>query len=176
MPFSDESNTNRAILLNYTPVDTFRLTGYSGWEEKDLVVLLQKQKSIKHFSLIFTEKKKIKLNQWIYADTSDVLQYCYAKIKYTLPGELCRFLLQAAQMNILIRYEDGSIRKYRAVLPVMETGFLINKKVADTFDAYQFFKQHGKQNERIISFCFTTDNTYLFKNDIPIELKTYQIE
>jgi hypothetical protein len=59
-----------------------------------------------------------------------------------------------------VKYEDGSTQRYQAIVPIMKTGVLINKKVDSKNDAIVFFMYQAGRNQNISSIRFEASNGF----------------
>lgn len=149
-PFWDESETKRTILTHYEVVaDT-------AWSEQDQYFLLKKRNVPLKLEIVSEKKIQLQLGEEYSFDSSS-LQYLYPAIRYNLRGTIRRFLFQPPALQAQITFEDGSKEQYKAVIPVMASGILVNKKIVTTLDARLFFEHQGKRNVAIKSIKFTGD-------------------
>ena len=176
-PFWEESITKRVMLTNYLIDDTIQFKGFIEWNERfNKVILFKKNPHPLKLTNIKSKKQILVINNWYQVDTSSSLQYLFADVKYSLLGQIKRFLYQPPILTIKLKYDNDSIKEFRAPIPILKTGVLINKKVTNTDDAYTFYNTHGKENKNIIAFCFFANNNWGFVNNFESEFKTYIVE
>jgi hypothetical protein len=153
-PFWDESLTKQVLISIYEPlgslftrngkIDTLFLL------KKREIPLNIKEKIITDTSFIFNTKFSI--------PKTDDLIYLSAEIKYSNWGKLLKFLYQPPIIYIRLFYDNGSSGLFRLILPEIEHGVVINKKLITNNDAYLLFNYQGRRNERITSFIILPEN------------------
>ncbi len=175
-PFADESITKRAILEYYQPVDTFSLTSFVTEGDLDLAILLKRRAIPVKMKLVSNSGGDVLMNDWITTDTSEKLQYLYADVDFSLNGKIRRFLFQSPRLRMAVKFEDGTEKEFSAIIPILKTGILINKRLMDTKDAYTFFSTNGNTNKKITALKFYADDQDMFKPIIRVTLKSYIVE
>lgn len=146
-PFWDESLIYLPLLQNYTVFDTAFVETFTP------LLVFKKNEERKRI----LEKKVIldtiiNFNSPITIPKSDNLIYLSIESDYTFAGKIRRLLYQPSLSLIDLQYEDNSKSEYTLVLPVMESGVPINRKVLTAHDAYTFFTSLGKKNSIATSF------------------------
>ena len=163
VPFWDESITKRALLSQYHLIAADTLFKNEFWESdtssKAKLLLLQKNIEPLKFSKANETSIKLVLGEpYIIPKSDNVLCYLYANVTYTLWGKIQGFLYQPPQLEIELMYQDGTKCRFKAIVPILKTGVLINKKIHTTDDAAIFFRTKGVQNVGVISVKFYTEN------------------
>ncbi|HEX2549093.1 MAG TPA: hypothetical protein VHM20_04635, partial [Gammaproteobacteria bacterium] len=102
----------------------------------------------------------VKIGEELNISKTDHLQYLYADIQYNFLGKIQRLLFQPPQIDVIVKYEDGSTQRYQAIVPIMKTGVLINKKVDSKNDAIVFFMYQAGRNQNISSIRFEASNGF----------------
>ncbi len=116
-------------------------------------------------SIVFTKKntpkktiakiistKTAQMSEWIAIPASEKPIYAYTDIRYNLKGKIGRFLYRPDYLSVSFRFENGQEASFKCVLPIINGGVLINKKVLSDVDAYVFFKSFGLLNQKIVAF------------------------
>ena len=167
-PFWDESLAKQVLISKYEPFGSlFTRNG-----TLDTLFLLKKRKTplnlkeqiITDTSFIFNAKYSI--------PKTDDLIYLSAEIEYSNWGKLLKHLYQPPIIYIRLFYDDGSSGKFRLILPEIEHGVVINKKLITNIDAYLLFKYQGRRNESITSFIILSENN-AYKPGFRIKLKKH---
>ncbi|TAG52936.1 MAG: hypothetical protein EAZ27_11635 [Cytophagales bacterium] len=165
VPFWDESITKRGILQNYDIVQNST--------QKDSCYLLFK-KNIQSKVEFKTEiiNFKTDINNSIKVPFDSLNLYMFANVRFNLFGKLIRFLLKTPYLKIEFIYDDNSKEVFKSVIPILETGVLINRKVTNNKEANSFFSGNLNNLKRINSFRFMYD----FGIEDEIDLKFVRIE
>lgn len=102
-------------------------------------------------------------------------QYLYADIRYSVMGKIQRLLFQPPEMKITVTYEDGTRQTYRVIIPIMNTGVLINKRTDTPYDASLFFFYEGRRNANATSIKFEASDGG-FEDEIKTKFTTVRFE
>ncbi len=113
------------------------------------------------------------INEEYIVPESDQLLYLYANVKYNLMGKLLRIFSQPPPLMVRIKYNDGTEEVYRAILPILKTGVLINKKITTTAEAAGFFFNQGRNNTKIVGIKFEAG--YGFEKNIEAYLEEIRL-
>jgi hypothetical protein len=111
----------------------------------------------------------ISLGEELKITSGEYLQYLYADIQYSFIGKIRRFLFQPPSVYVVLRYEDGTEQRYKAIVPIMKTGVLINKRTDSRYDAINFFMEGSVNNPNVTSIHFEAKNG--IEESIQIKIK-----
>lgn len=166
----DESITERVLLHWYDVVDTFRYLGYG---DKPYTYLMLQRRSAPATSIsAWSQNSQGRLNEAIALDTAEGIQYMFAKFDYTPAGKFKKLAYQPTLINAVLQFESGSSDTVQALLPVMETGVMVNKRISTTFDLGSFWESKGKKCEKVLSIRFIPGDSYSFKQDFEYKFET----
>jgi hypothetical protein len=168
-PFWDESATKRAVCQNYQVVDSFFVddsynSGYKTterWLQKYL--LLQRRTVPLQATVKAQSPGELTLNENFNVDTGSAPQYLYANFEYTLAGKIKGLLFQPSIVYVVFTYENGKTDSVKALLPIMKSGVLINKKIITTEDAETLFRTNGAGNDKVKWIKFVPADNFSFK-------------
>lgn len=176
-PFWDESITKKALLSNYhlVAVDTSFSNEFIEIDTLKKIKLLLLQKNKEPLKMIKAKESSIKLelDKPYMIPKSDALYYLYTDVTYTLWGKIQSFLYQPPQLEVEFVYQDDTKWRFKAIVPILKTGVLINKKIHTTDDAATFFETKGLQNIGVKSIKFYTENKG-FNSLIQAKMVEYQ--
>lgn len=166
-PFWDESLVKQVLISKYEPLDS--LFAWKGNEKHDTSFLLIKRElPLKFIEKLITDTTLI-FNKKYYIPKTDNLIYISAELEYSNWGKLQKILYQPPIIFIKLFYEDGATGTYRLIVPEMQHGVIINKKVLTNSDAYLLFKYQGRKNKNITSFIIQPENS-AYKTSFRIKL------
>jgi hypothetical protein len=166
-PFWDESLVKQVLISRYEPLDS--LFAWKGNEKHDTSFLLIKRElPLKFIEKLITDTTLI-FNKKYYIPKTDNLIYISAELEYSIWGKLQKILYQPPIIFIKLFYEDGATGTYRLIVPEMQHGVIINKKLLTQSDGYLLFKYQGSKNENITSFIIQPENS-AFKTSFRIKL------
>ena len=162
--FWDESQTKLAILRNYEPI-LF----------KESFLLLKRRPAILRLNEISIKTIELSWGDSLQIEKSDHLQYLYADIEYNFRGKLRRFFFQPNWNNIFLETDPHKPNKqYRAIIPIMKGGVLINREVSGKEDYFKFFSSFGKENLEVDKIYFTTEPKWM-KKKIKLTIREFQV-
>jgi hypothetical protein len=148
-PFWDETNTKIAIYTHYTVVDSALLA----YEEVPML-LMKKKKEPEQLSSHFLSSITVEIGDTLFVPDAENILVMYAAVEYSLPGKLKRIFFQPPALQVIMIDEKGYVESYRAIVPILRGGVIVNYKVADTDDAYCFFGGQKERNKRIRKIVF----------------------
>ena len=174
-PFWDESLTKLAILKNYTIQGYYNIP-YPTEPYLANMILFKKNPNSKHLTIMESKSFSINTGETLKLKKTENLLYLYADIKYSFLGQLRRILFQPNLISVYIKYEnDPTIYNFRAIVPLINNGVLINKKIFYTNDALVFYNTIGKENINTESICFLPKSIWI-KDKINIIIKKFFVE
>ncbi len=162
--FWDESQTKLAILRHYEPIL---------FQENFL--LLKRRSANLHLTELSAKAMELNWNDTLQIEKSDYLQYLYADIEYNVWGKLRRFFFQPNWNNVFLDIvSQERPKQYRAIIPIMRGGVLINREVSSKEDYFNFFSSFGQENSEVRKIYFTTDRRWM-KKKIKITIREFQV-
>ena len=125
---------------------------FEGQKTGETSIIFTKKEKTKKAAAKIINTKNAKMGEWITIPMSEKPIYAYTDINYNLEGKIIRFLYQPAYLSVSLKFENGQVNTFKCVLPIINGGVLINKKVLSDADAYVFFKSFGLLNQKIVAF------------------------
>src|SRR5208282_1956480 len=95
-----------------------------------------------------------------------------------LPAIGCQwtgFALFPCMLAANFEYEDGSSAHYRAVLPILRTGVLVNRRVESSGEILHWLQHRAEQNMAVSSISFRSSSAWAFKPELRGSLVEYRI-
>lgn len=166
----DESITERVILHRYVPIDTFNYLGYG--DKPQTFLVLQKRKQTATSVSEFSDEIKGQFNAPILLDTTSRLQYLFVNFDYTTAGKVKKLLYQPTLVYAVRGYESGASDTVTALLPLMETGVMVNKRISNTLDIEKLWHDNGSACEKVLWIRFFPGDSYSFKRDFEYKFET----
>ncbi|MEO5356490.1 MAG: hypothetical protein H7844_04235 [Nitrospirae bacterium YQR-1] len=186
-PFWDETYTKLTLLQNYSVVSIIYPgsnqleSNYFPYDTEPKMLLFSKNKvntvkTIQKHAGDVTMKFGEKL---LLAPVNNIL-LAKIKITYTFLGYIIRTLYKPPVILALLTYDDGVETYYRASIPILENGVILNKRVISTDDALNFFTTNGKGCAKVVSLEFILTGPdkfkkYLVKDKINIAMHEIDI-
>jgi hypothetical protein len=167
VPAWDESITKRALLENYTIAADFRLPMHL-WGNQKLesatVFLLRHTHGCRRFVPVATNGVNLAMGQALSMPETTNLVFLSLDVDRNMLGKLEGYALSPCALTATLRYEDGRSRDYRAVLPIMRTGVLINRRVESIGEVRRWLDGKPDGNTRISSISFKSSGPWLFRS------------
>ncbi|MBS1602630.1 MAG: hypothetical protein JST42_08170 [Bacteroidetes bacterium] len=147
-PFFDEPRTGLAILRHYSVAGQF----------KNESLLLKKRQAVSDdLHPVRTDTINGVIGKEIPVTDSVHLQYARIYINYNPKGDLRKLLYQPPPLWVTFRLDNGAVRTFRVVRPVLAEGVLINKFIDNNYAFRSWLKTRGRSNRNIKSIRFDTD-------------------
>lgn len=144
-PFWSDSEVNLELLRRYELIDNFKV-GH------DSLLLFKKSNQVKKIN-VQAMHVAIQLNKTIPIPKSQVVQF-FGHIDYSITGKLARLLFQPPYLHCQVNYEDGTSQSFRVIHQILQGGILINKKVTNHHELYNYYSSIGRSNKNVISLKF----------------------
>jgi hypothetical protein len=163
--WADESRVKLAMLSRY------RAAG-----EIDDKLLFKKRESPRR--LIPSEEKTVhyRLGDTIRVKKGDGLLFAKVAIHYDWKGRLRNFLYQPPELKVSLTLENGQVKVYRALLPVLADGLILNKYVSDTRQFQLFMLSDGLLTPDVRAVKFEpADGQYGFAADVTLRTTWYRV-
>jgi len=163
-PFFDESKTKLALLNRYRIVGEF----------KDDLIL--KKKDTENIDLLKeVEVVNVTFGQDIPVRKTNDLQYSQFIIEYSNWGKLRRIFYQPPELKVTFTLQNGEIRTFRAIKPILAEGVLVNKYI-DALQEFQLLMQSkGLLNSDVKKIRIGPDSIHSgFKDNIKMVTTYYK--
>ena len=69
----------------------------------------------------------------------------------------------AGMLMACFEYQDGSSAYYRAILPILKTGVLVNRRVVSLEETRNWLEMAATRNAAVSSICFKTHSSWAFR-------------
>lgn len=154
--FFDDQPVKISLFKNYTYKDSFDLNGIG-------FLLFQKNAgggAPVEFSPPVEES--VKIGEDYFLKDTNKIYFIKMKAGYSLPGKVIRFFYKPFVMTMIFTLEDGSTHSHRAVLPILESGVIVNPYVENENrkDLSDFLTGGGAAaGKKIKSFRFEVDSS-----------------
>lgn len=159
--FADESMGKAALHLNYR-YSGFISTGRSDTlENRNTSFLLLHATGGKGIYPVFTPlaTRQIKMGETIPLDFNDTWAvYLKADVQYSFTGRMRRIFYRPPAIDITIYFEDGVHYRYRAIVPLLKDGILINRAVLENTDLKNFITGDLLRLKKIKAFSLDTND------------------
>lgn len=147
VPFFDESRTKLAILERYSVVADIK---------GDLV--LKKKEMPENLRPLREDTILVGFGKDIPVRKSRNLQFSRIFIEYNRWGRMRRLFYQPPYLKITFNLDDGEVRTFRAIAPVLADGVILNKFL-ESEDEFQLLLQaDGRLNANVISIRIDSDS------------------
>jgi len=131
-----------------------------GMIRNNVYVLLKKRKHSRKMNIVEETNIKMEMNKKYDISSTDNLQYLFADVQYDWKGKLRGIFFQPPPLEVIVTFQGNSMARFRAVVPIVKTGILINRQVLNTLEAGMFFSKDGKLNDRITSIRFVAESGF----------------
>jgi hypothetical protein len=159
----NESMTKRALIQNYTPCLDFRRQEPLESATENLVVL-RRSADARLYEPISTNKVTLALDQPLDIPASTNYEFLWLEAARTPRGQLAAFLSQPAEMTVEYEYSDGTSRRYRAILPILKTGVLINYRIESADEIRRWLAADMTGNVTARSLRFQSTSPWAFRS------------
>jgi len=175
----DESLTKLKLLENYTFAAEFQLPMRvlpNQNLENGPVFLLKHTPHARRFVAVSTNEITLALGQPIPLPATTNYLFLTLDVKRTLAGKLASAVLWPEMLLACFQYQDGSPGVYRAILPILQAGVLINRRVETPDETRRWLQLAGAQNLAATSLDFKTHNSAAFQTPLHGQLVAYRLE
>jgi hypothetical protein len=105
----------------------------------------------------------IALNQKLRLPATSNLVFLTLNVNQTFLGKLRGFALSPGLLTATSEYQDGSSKDYRAILPILRTGVLVNRRVESSDEIRHWLQHAAEQNMAVSSISFKSSSPWAFK-------------
>jgi len=136
----EEAYTKIALLSRYQYIDTVLLPSKNEGSPPDTFVIMQKRKMPLETKVSVLTDTVMQLNSKIAIPSSPGLIIARITAHYTMLGALQKILYHPAPPLIAVSDSVGRSNSYLHPLPIIRSGFIVNKDFESQEDAIKFFK------------------------------------
>jgi hypothetical protein len=175
----DESLTKMALLENYAFDSEFKLP-MRVWPYQNIgaanVFLLRHTPHLRRLVPIATNEVSLELGQSLPIPATTNLVFLTLEVNRSILGKLTSAMLSPGMLIACFEYQDGSPGYYRAVLPILKTGVLINRRVESTLEIQNWLETITAQNMAVSSISFKTHSPWAFQTSFKGLLVEYRLD
>jgi hypothetical protein len=173
----DESLAKAALLENYAFVSEFDVP--IRWPGKEAApapfFLLKHAPHCRRLVPVATNEITVALGQTLSIPATTNLVFLTLDVNRTVSGKLAACALSPAMLMVRFEYQDGSNACYEAILPVLKTGVLVNRRVEFAEDARNWLRSASAANPAVSSICFNTFQPWAFPSPFRGLLVEYRL-
>jgi hypothetical protein len=174
----DESISKRALLENYAFESEFKLAMKS-WNHEGLepatVFLLKHAPGVRRLVPVATNEVTLALNQSLPIPATTNLVFLTLDVKRTLLGRLEGAALSPSLLSVDFQYDNGSNATHRAVVPILQTGVLVNRRVESAEEIRAWLKSSASSNPSVKSLSFRSEKPRAFQPPFKGVLVEYRV-
>ncbi len=175
----DESLTKMALMENYSVDAEFKLP-MRVWPyqnpEPASVFLLKHAPHLRRLIPVATNAVSLELGDSLPIPTTTNLIFLNLKVQRSILGKLAGAALSPGMLIACFEYQDAQPDYYRAVLPILQTGVLVNRRVESTDEIRNWLENANTKNPTVTSLAFKTHNPWAFKTPLTGFLIEYRLE
>jgi len=161
----DESLTKTMLLENYALDSSFSLP-LRTWPDQPLqpatVFLLRRSPGLRHLVPIATNQVSLALDQPLPIPDSTNLIYLALDATRSVWGKFKAAALAPNALTVSFKYQDGCSTNYRAVLPILKSGVLVNRRVESADETGNWLAAAASRNPGVSSITFTSPQSSAF--------------
>jgi hypothetical protein len=165
----DESITKRALLENYVFASQFTMPLRVGEVQKlepASVFIMKRVPGTSRLAAVSTNEVKLTLNQKLRIPVTSNVLFLTLNVDRTFLGRMKGFALAPSLLTATFEYEDGSSTNFRAVLPILKTGVLVNRRVESSDEIRNWLQLAPEQNIAVSSISFKSSSAWPFKPEL----------
>ena len=174
----DESRTKMVLLENYVFQSEFKLPmrvlPYQNLDPAR-VFLLKRAPQTRRFIPIATNEVSLDLGQPLTLPNTTNLLYLTLDVKRTVWGKAAAAALSPGMLIACYQYEDGTPGYFRAVLPILKTGVLVNRRVESADETRNWLEAAAYRNMGVTTIDFKTHNAAEFQTPLKGFLVEYRL-
>lgn len=174
----DESRTKMALLENYVFQSEFKLPmRVLPYENLDpaRVFLMKHAPQTRRFVPIATTEVSLDLGQPLVLPNTTNLLYLTLDVQRTAWGKMAAAALSPGMLIACYQYEDGTSGYFRAVLPILKTGVLVNRRVESADETRNWLEGAAYRNMAVTTIDFKTHDAAQFKTPFKGILVEYKL-
>lgn len=174
----DESLAKMALLENYSFDSEFSLP-MRVWPhqktEPAQVFLLRHTPHVRRLLPIATNEVTLDLGQPLAIPATTNLLFLTLDVNRSGLGKLAASALSPVMLIACFQYQDGSRAYDRAILPILKSGVLINRRVESADETRNWLETAATRNMAVTSVGFTTFNAWAFRSPFKGSLVEYRL-
>jgi hypothetical protein len=175
----DESLTKMALMENYV-VDTEFSLPMRVWPYQNLepasVFLLKHGRRWRRLVPVATNAVSVALGESLPIPATTNLVFLTLEVQRTMLGKLAAAALSPGMLIACFEYQDAPPDYYRAVLPILQTGVLVNWRVESAPEIRNWLETAITRNPAVSSLAFKTHDAWAFKTPLNGFLVEYRLE
>jgi len=140
-PFLDPPATVRAILQNFSPVETSLQQGR---------LLLQRTPERFRYPVGRPTEVRAEMGEWVVVPEAAVLVFAELHFRMTLPGRLTKLLFRGAPVSMEVMYASGVTTTFRILPSTTSGGLLLNFLPRSLEEAAALWQ--GRARDRVVRF------------------------
>jgi hypothetical protein len=177
----DDSQAKRALLENYSRDAEFELPipstiwPYGMAAKPATVFLLKRTPQRRRLAAVAKHEVTVALDQELPIPATANLLFLTLDVERSVPGQLKAAALSPDMLAVTCRYQDGSEASYRAVLPILKSGVLVNRRVESADEIRNWLQAAVDRNLDVSSIRFTASSPGAFKTPFRGQLVEYRL-
>lgn len=174
----DESIAKRALLQNYTYVSEFKLPLRDNPLEKlepASVYLLKHTPQARRLIPVATNEVDLSLGKTFTVPESTNLIFLMLQVQRSSLGKLTASMAYPSLLTVNFNYQDGSSSNFRAVLPILKSGVLLNRRIETADETGNWLKLAVARNLAVASLCFKSTSPWAFRSPFKGWLVEYHL-
>ncbi len=175
----DDSQAKIALLENYSRDAEFSLSLPVGRDEMATeparVFLLKRTPHRRRLVVVAEHEVAMTLNQELPIPATANLIFLTLDVERSVLGQWKAVALSPDMLRVVCRYQDGSEANYRAILPILRGGVLINRRVESADEIGNWLLCAANRNMAVSSIHFTATNSGAFRAPFRGRLVEYRV-
>ncbi len=175
----DEAQTKRVLLENYSYQTKFPLpqkVGQAVQLKSANTFLLRHTPRVRRLVPVSTNAVVLQLNQTLSIPTTTNLIFLTLQVDRSVLGKLQSAAFAPALLAVCFQYEDGTSKICRAILPILQTGVLVNRRVESEEDIGNWLKAAAFKNPAITAISFSSAQPWAIQSPLTGQLVEYRLQ
>ena len=174
----DESLAKTALIENYALDSEFTLPMHIGHEKLAAgnVFLLKHSPHLRRLVPVATNSVCLALGESIAISPTTNLVFLTLAVNRSILGKIAGGALYPGLLTACVEYQDGSKNHYRAVLPILKTGVLVNRRIESTSEIRNWLEMATSRNPGVTAISFTTQGPWSFAPPFNGFLVEYRVD
>ena len=174
----DESVSKRALMANYRLISEFPLP-MRVWHTQKLepgaVFLLKHESNVRRFIPVATNAVSVGWDQPLMVPPTTNLLFLTLDVSRTALGKFRSLVLSPSILRVTFGFEDGSSSDNRAVLPILKTGVLINRRVESEAETRNWLEAAPARNMGVSWIRFKSSSSLAIKFPLTGAIVEYRL-
>lgn len=132
--FFDDEGVKLVLLKDYSCIKFFNE------DEKYKFLLFQRTPNSRTINFTESLEKSVKFGEEYNLEDTNKSYFIKFDIDYSLFGKVLRMAYKPPQLLMTFNVEDGSTRTYRVIVPILNSGVIMNPLIEEEKDSYNFFQ------------------------------------